>query len=174
MLTRAPLLSRAIVQQFARNGKLLSGATRQTKQLQVQSIRFSGDWTYRTARTLQSHSLAKRAVVQLCGGCKWFLPMIHTVSMRSILDLVLILHEMEKIRWICILTCSYVVVDSLASVLGMGTHCRWIRISRHIEVDGRRARYSTRWWRISKPTFSIYLNGRMMCARATDCKQYKI
>lgn len=67
LATRAPLLSRAITQ-FARNGKLLGAATKNTKQLQMQAIRYSGAWTYRTAST--SVSLGKRIVAQCYGGCK--------------------------------------------------------------------------------------------------------
>lgn len=68
LTTRAPLLARAITQ-FARNGKLLGVAAKNSNQLQLQSIRFSGDWTYRTGQI--SHPLWKRATAQFFGGCKW-------------------------------------------------------------------------------------------------------
>lgn len=67
LTTRASLLSRAITQ-FARNGKLLGVAAKNTKQLQLQSIRNSGDWTYRTGIT--SNPLSKRIAVQAATGCK--------------------------------------------------------------------------------------------------------
>lgn len=67
LATRAPLLSRALAQ-FARNGKLLGVAAKNSKQSQLQAVRFSGDWTYRTAR--ESNPLSKRVWAQACGGCK--------------------------------------------------------------------------------------------------------
>lgn len=68
LATRAPLLSRAIAQ-FARNGKSLGVvAAKNSKQLQLQPVRFSGHWTYRTGQ--ESNPLYKRVIVQCCTGCK--------------------------------------------------------------------------------------------------------
>lgn len=67
LATRVPLLSRAIVQ-FARNGKSLGVLAKNNKQLQLQSVRFSGDWTYRTGR--ETNPLSKRIIAQVLGGCK--------------------------------------------------------------------------------------------------------
>lgn len=69
LASRAPLLSRAIITQFARHGKLVAVATKNTNQLQLQSVRFSGDWTYRTGR--ETNPLWKRAAANVCGACKW-------------------------------------------------------------------------------------------------------
>lgn len=65
---RIPLLSRTMAQ-FACNGKLLSVA-RNTNQIRNTPVRYSGHWTYRTGNTWKSHSLPKRAMVQVAGGCK--------------------------------------------------------------------------------------------------------
>lgn len=68
IIARAPLLSRAITQ-IARNGKSLQVAAKNSKQLQLQPIRFSGDWTYRSMDTYVP--LWKRAAGQVITGCKF-------------------------------------------------------------------------------------------------------
>lgn len=68
LATRAPLLSRAIAH-MARNGKLLTVATvKNTKQLQLQPVRFSGHWTYRTGQT--TVPMYKRVWGQTMCACK--------------------------------------------------------------------------------------------------------
>lgn len=67
LVSRAPILSRAFVQ-IARNGNSLRVAANTKNNVQKQLVRFSGDWTYRTAAT--SIPLYKRIWVQAAGGCK--------------------------------------------------------------------------------------------------------
>lgn len=110
--TRASVLTRAITQ-FARNGKLLGVAAKNSNQLQLQSIRFSGDWTYRTGHI--SHPLWKRATAQFFGGCK-FLDLTTANAQRISSNGNFVFHSP--------FFSSYVVVDYLAFVLGLGTYCR--------------------------------------------------
>lgn len=65
IISRAPILTRTITH-FTRNA--LQVAAKDSKKLQLQPIRFSGDWTY---RSVDSHvPLWKRAAGQVIGGCK--------------------------------------------------------------------------------------------------------
>lgn len=143
LATRAPLLSRALAQ-FARNGKLLGVAAKNSKQSQLQAVRFSGDWTYRTAR--ESNPLSKRIWAQACGGCKWILKLKTQLNaqFQPLISVLSILNGMN------FPISSYVVVDPLAFVLGLGSYCRRISISRLNRLDRCRAWNSTRWfwWRI--------------------------
>lgn len=141
--TRAPLLSRALVQ-FARNGKYLGvAASRNTKQLQLQQKRFGHDWTYRTG--IESNPLYKRVWAQACGGCKWIESFSsHNAIIATIIPVFLQL-KLEN-HFICKYF-SHVVVDYLAFVLGLGTYCWWISISKCGRMDRCRAWNSTRWYR---------------------------
>lgn len=67
LVSRAPIFSRAITQ-IARNGNAMRVAATAKGNVQKQIVRFSGDWTYRTAAT--SIPLYKRIWVQAAGGCE--------------------------------------------------------------------------------------------------------
>lgn len=147
LATRAPLLSRAIAQ-MARNGKLLTVATvkNQSKQLQLQPVRFSGHWTYRTGST--TVPMYKRVWGQTMCACKWFYFDHRVCDIHLICSVISLLFcpisSSERLNY----DFSYVVVDSVAFVLGLGSYCRWIWISRYIKVDRCRTWNSTRrsWW----------------------------
>lgn len=73
LASRGLILSRA-VSKIAQHGSLVGTAIKNRNQLQL--IRHSGDWTYRTAA--ESQPLGKRIWVQACGGCKF-----HQININS-------------------------------------------------------------------------------------------
>lgn len=142
LATRAPLLSRAIAQ-MARNGNRLTVATvKNSKQLQLQPVRFSGHWTYRTGTT--TIPLYKRVWGQTMCACKWL--------NLNLTDFVWRWTDCNCFWFLPLGAAfiSYVVVDSLAFVLGLGPHCRRIWISRYIKMDRRRTWNSTWRWGINE------------------------
>lgn len=112
----------------------------------------SAAWTYRSSKGAPARSV--RIWAELLGASR-FLPFNFNsaYNMFHFNGKKMSTNEVDKRNWLDDNSCfyySYVVVDFLAFVLGLGTHCRRIPISRTTSLDKCRARNSTRRWRINE------------------------
>lgn len=164
LLSRGTVLMRALSKFGPKSTPI--NAIKQNSQMQL--VRYSGAWTYRTAA--ESQPLYKRAWVQACGGCKFVLVdsgsknnrrtrrhcAVHNVQIKCFGYW---FKPYRRCGYIVFsLYFSYVVVDYLAFILGLGPY-RWrISISRAKRLDRCRIRNSTRWWRIERNAneFSVW------------------
>lgn len=123
--SRVPILCRAL--------KHVNGIVKSTTP-QLQSVKHSGDWTYRTGITTH----AKKVIFfqQFLGGCKYRFQLCYSLLCLQL--------DASNFQFV---SCSYVVVDFLALMARFGSHYWWISVPAARTLDECRAGHPARWWR---------------------------
>lgn len=146
--SRVPILCRAL----KHVGSVGASAVKSTTP-QLQIIKHSGSWTYRTGVT--SHSRKVIFFQQLLGGCKYLFYCYWLSRWQHFR------HSQFDLFF-----CSHVVVDFLAFMARLWSHCRWIPVPATRTMDKCRIGYTTRRWR-RLDSLGVFLN-KMVRTRATD------